>query len=240
MVEKELPTGRPAGDANMSAVLDGIKVMYEQVGTIPTHMVMTHSTWKKLREEVVDVPSLVLPECDASNIEIHGMKVRVIPDDIVDLFDKRTREHLKNDGIRMYALPNPSADIFKGHAPLRMLTGTEPRERKSWKFSTTIKQVYLDMKLKDHKRKGYFVEYKEDTPFWNARLPKLQGHLNRGETVDGVFLTGQKVTRVRIVGIRLETSRMSIPKRYLGAISTQAHWELNCVLVKEAETDDRC
>ena len=102
-------------------------------------------------------------------------------------------------------------------------------------FTTTIKQCYLDMKLKDHKRKGYFIEYKEDTPYWNVRLPKLQGHLKRGEPVDGVFLTGQKITRVRIVGISLVTSRIKIPKKYLEAISTQAHWELNCVLVKTAE-----
>lgn len=231
MEETGIFTGRPVGDANMSTVLEGIKLMHEQVGTIPTHILMTRSTWKKLREEVVDFPSLVLPEGDASNVQVWGMEVRVIPDDIVDLFDKRTREHLMNDGIRMYALPNPSADIFRGHAPLRMLAGTEPRERKSWKFSTTIKQIYLDMKLKDHKRKGYFVEYKEDTPFWNVRLNKLLDALKRGEHVDGVFLTGKKVTRVRIVGIHLETSRMSIPKKYLGAISTQAHWELNCILI---------
>ena len=100
-------------------------------------------------------------------------------------------------------------------------------------FTTTIKQCYLDMKLKDHKRKGYFIEYKEDTPYWNARLPRQQGEIKRHGEVDGVFLTGQKITRVRIVSICLVTSRVRVPKKYLGAISTQSHWELKCILVKE-------
>lgn len=101
-------------------------------------------------------------------------------------------------------------------------------------FSTTITQEYWSLKMRDYDRMGYFIEYKEDTRYWQARLPKLQEELDDVPYISGVFLVGSKPMRVRVLGVRVVTSRRRrlIPDRYAGAISTQAHWEITCDLME--------
>jgi len=58
------------------------------------------------------------------------------------------------------------------------------------KFSTTIKRGYWEEKLESVKEKGYFYEYKADTPFWHKRISNLKNNL----PVEGVFLIGSELT----------------------------------------------
>ena len=94
------------------------------------------------------------------------------------------------------------------------------------KFSTTIKRKYWEEKLDSVKQKGYFYEYKADTPFWHKRLSKLQDNL----PAEGVFLIGSEVKRVVITEI-LRSLACYIPEKYESMFNTEYVWILKCWLV---------
>ena len=94
------------------------------------------------------------------------------------------------------------------------------------KFSTTIKREYWEEKLESVKEKGYFYEYKADTPFWHRRLSKLKENL----PAEGVFLVGSEVKRVVITKI-LRVHVCQIPKKYKDMFNTDYVWVLKCLLV---------
>ena len=109
------------------------------------------------------------------------------------------------------------------------------------KFSTTIKRKYLDMKLEDWRKDGYYYEYKEASEHWNKRLEKLRNFMdNNKSTVEGVFLCGQESTRVMVDSITKRTSEEKywIPERYKDAISTDEFWVLKCILMEVKEEVD--
>jgi len=93
------------------------------------------------------------------------------------------------------------------------------------KFSTTIRKKYWKEKLESVKERGYFYEYKADTPFWHKRLSKLQDNL----PVEGVFLIGSEVKRVVITEI-LRSPICNIPKKYEDLFDTDYVWILKCFL----------
>jgi len=95
------------------------------------------------------------------------------------------------------------------------------------KFSTTIKRKYWKEKLESVKRKGYFYEYKADTPFWHKRLSKLRDNL----PAEGVFLVGSEVKRVVITEI-LRGHIHQIPEKYESMFNTDCVWRLKCRLVE--------
>jgi len=91
------------------------------------------------------------------------------------------------------------------------------------KFSTTIKREYWEEKLESVKEKGYFYEYKADTPFWHKRISKLKDNL----PVEGVFLIGSEVKRVVITEI-LRAHVYHIPEKYEDMFHTDYVWVLKC------------
>ena len=95
-------------------------------------------------------------------------------------------------------------------------------------FSTTIKRKFWDMKMQDAKDSadGWFIEYKEDTPFWNKRLKAWPNEVN-GPYLRGVFLVGREVHRVEIVIIS-KMGAENVPERYREAIRTPTVWMLWC------------
>jgi len=93
------------------------------------------------------------------------------------------------------------------------------------KFSTTIKREYWEEKLESVKEKGYFYEYKADTPFWHKRLSKLRENL----PAEGVFLVGSEVKRVVITEI-LKVHVNQIPEKYKDMFNTDYVWVLKCLL----------
>ena len=93
------------------------------------------------------------------------------------------------------------------------------------KFSTTIKRKYWKEKLESVKRKGYFYEYKADTPFWHKRISKLKDNL----PAEGVFLVGSEVKRVIITEV-LRAHVYHIPEKYKDMFNTKYVWVLKCWL----------
>lgn len=63
------------------------------------------------------------------------------------------------------------------------------------KFSTTIKRKYWLEKMEMVKLFGYFIEYKDTSPFWNKRISKLD------LPCEGVFLVGRRVYRTRVENV---------------------------------------
>lgn len=96
------------------------------------------------------------------------------------------------------------------------------------KFSTPIKKKYWDMKIQDHIRDGYFIEYKNQNNYWNPRIKRLLDQL----PCKGVFLVGKEPHRVLILEIN-EVVPEYIPERYAGEITTPMAWELKCEWVYE-------
>lgn len=91
-------------------------------------------------------------------------------------------------------------------------------------FSTTIKKIYWEEKLKDEVKNGFFYEYKSTTLYWNIRISKLLNNC----PVKGVFLVGNKPYRRCVVNISIvETA--SIPKKYKSVITTKHCYKLKCV-----------
>ncbi len=112
------------------------------------------------------------------------------------------------------------------------------------RFSTTIKRVFLDMKMEDWRKNGFFIEYKPRTEHWDKRLNKLvdQAYYVEDNTFDGVFLCGRDVTRVKVVSI-LEIELEDIPERYGRALCeingpelmTKGAWAIKCIPTDKEE-----
>ena len=102
------------------------------------------------------------------------------------------------------------------------------------KFSTTIKREYWEEKLESVEQRGYFYEYKADTPFWHKRLSKLRENL----PTEGVFLVGSEVKKVVITEI-LKVHVNQIPEKYKDIekykdmFHTDYVWVLRCWFVGE-------
>lgn len=91
------------------------------------------------------------------------------------------------------------------------------------KFSTTIKEKYWKMKMKDLKKHGFFWEFKKDSKHWRSRLDK-------GIITKGVFLIGNKPKNVIILEIQ-KIKTYAIPKRYShGLIKTKECYAIKCKL----------
>jgi len=97
-------------------------------------------------------------------------------------------------------------------------------------ISTTIKREWWNEKMKDadnctDQARRLFMEYKENTPFWNKRLSR------QGVPCDGVFLVGCEVHRVKVVTINL-INIMRVPNKYRGVMNTPDVWEIVCEVVR--------
>lgn len=96
-------------------------------------------------------------------------------------------------------------------------------------FSTTIKKKYWNMKMNDFDESGYFYEYKEDSDFWEKRMRTLRIELRKKGEVDGVFLVGNVVYRVKITEVESCWTR-HIPEKYNnGLITTPSCHYLKCI-----------
>lgn len=101
-------------------------------------------------------------------------------------------------------------------------------------ISTTIKKIFFDMKMNDLKRDGYFIEYKEENPFWVKRLSsiQLQNQGNPVKDIEIVFLVGKTPHRFKVVEI-FHTS--VIPECYASAIKTEFAYAIKCISMTDAE-----
>jgi len=108
-------------------------------------------------------------------------------------------------------------------------------------FSTTIKKIYWDMKMKDVDREGHFYEYKINNMFWGKRLGKIFRENNVDELdLPGVFLIGSRVERVRVVDLEL-VDYFEIPKKYRlpGFPMERGVWRIKCIPVNASEQEDK-
>ena len=100
------------------------------------------------------------------------------------------------------------------------------------KISTTIKKIFYEMKLQDLKQDGYFIEYKDDKPFWKIRIDNLLKEFDLrtygflGELPEIVFLVGNVPHRFKIETIFYTND---IPKKYKSALQTEYVYALKCV-----------
>ncbi len=92
------------------------------------------------------------------------------------------------------------------------------------KFTTTIKQVYFDMKMNDLNVFGYFDEYKDATPFWKTRFAHLS------PPTDAIFLVGSKVHRFTLID-KKEISRCEVPEKYISMMTTGKVLVFRCSLL---------
>lgn len=88
------------------------------------------------------------------------------------------------------------------------------------------------MKMADMEKEGYFIEYKEDKPFWKIRIDNLLKEYDLraygflGELPEIVFLVGNKPYRFRVINIFYEKD---VPERYKAAIKTEGVFAFKCV-----------
>ena len=95
----------------------------------------------------------------------------------------------------------------------------------SKKFSTTIKQIYLDMKLEDLERDGFFFEYKEKKEYWDVRISKLS------YPCKAVFLCGNKPSYFEAIEAEIVKTN-ELPDKYSEAINTKLCWRIKCISFK--------
>lgn len=106
------------------------------------------------------------------------------------------------------------------------------------KLSTTITKKNFEMKMQDIKTDGFFLEYKEEKPFWKKRLDSLLKEYDLraygflGKLPEIVFLVGNKPHRFKIAGIYYTHS---IPERYAPAINTEFCYAIKCIPLKQGE-----
>ncbi len=90
------------------------------------------------------------------------------------------------------------------------------------------------MKMVDMEKEGYFIEYKEDKPFWQKRLDNLLKEIDlrawgiRGKLPEIVFLVGNKPYRFQVINIFYE-KKIDIPEKYKSAIKTDGAFALKCI-----------
>lgn len=100
------------------------------------------------------------------------------------------------------------------------------------KISTTITKKFFEMKMADLKEVGFFIEYKEDKPFWKKRLDNILKKIDRrvwgimGELPEIIFLVGNKPYRFNVSHIFYEKN---IPEKYKDAIKTKGAFALKCI-----------
>lgn len=100
------------------------------------------------------------------------------------------------------------------------------------KIITTTTKKLFEMKMDDMEKEGYFIEYKEDKPFWKKRIDNLlkeydlRGYGFLGELPEIVFLMGNKPYRFRVCNIFYEKD---IPQRYKDAVKTDGVFAFKCV-----------
>ncbi|MFH0904505.1 MAG: hypothetical protein V1854_04875 [Methanobacteriota archaeon] len=102
------------------------------------------------------------------------------------------------------------------------------------KLSTTITKRFFEMKMQDLSTNGFFIEYKEDKPFWKKRIDnilkeydlRVYGFL--GKTPEIVFLVGSEPYRFKVVNIFYTHN---IPEEYASAINTEFTYALKCVSI---------
>ena len=100
------------------------------------------------------------------------------------------------------------------------------------KISTTITRKFFEMKMQDLEKDGYFIEYKDDKPFWKKRIDTLLKKFDLraygflGKLPEIVFLVGNKPHRFKIVNI-LYTH--VIPEKYASAIKTEFVYAFKCI-----------
>lgn len=153
------------------------------------------------------------------------LEVQTNGTDLVEKIDqckKAKVEPLIIDG-RKYNLRKPIREILNG-LKLEFKDAVVPFNSPK-KFTTTIKKKYWDQKMIEHKEKGYFIEYKQDSKYWRKRLNKITLPTN------GVFLVGQKVYKVAV----LEIYKRDTKEVFLDPppeIPTDKCWCIKCVLNK--------
>ncbi|MFA4934961.1 MAG: hypothetical protein WC568_03905 [Candidatus Methanoperedens sp.] len=92
------------------------------------------------------------------------------------------------------------------------------------KFTTTIKQKYLDLKMADMEVSGYFDEYKDATTFWKTRFANLF------PPTDAIFLVGSKVHRFTLIE-KKAISRCEVPEKYISMMTTEKVLVFRCALL---------
>lgn len=104
------------------------------------------------------------------------------------------------------------------------------------KISTTIKKSYFIEKMKDLKKDGYFIEYKECKPFWLKRLNKLitqDGYARLKEHTEIVFLVGKEVYRFKVNNMWY--TQDNIPAKYSDAIKSGEAIAISCSEIKATD-----
>ena len=102
-------------------------------------------------------------------------------------------------------------------------------------ISTTITKKFFDMKMEDIKEMGFFIEYKEDKPFWKKRIDNLLKEYDLrcygflGKQPEIVFLVGNKPYRFRVVHLFYTKE---LPEKYASAITTEFAYAIKCVELK--------
>lgn len=91
-------------------------------------------------------------------------------------------------------------------------------------FTTTIMRKNWEMKMRDHKKKGYFYEYKSMKEHWNKRIPNLE------PPCSGVFIVGRDSYLVEIQEVLVGKTHQ-IPERYAPFVETEKCYILKCVVV---------
>lgn len=89
------------------------------------------------------------------------------------------------------------------------------------KFTTTIKQIYFDMKMEDLKIFGYFEEYKDITPFWKRRFIHLS------LPTKAFFLVGSEPHHFILIEKKV-ISKQEIPEKYRSMINTEKVLVFRC------------
>lgn len=100
------------------------------------------------------------------------------------------------------------------------------------KISTTITKKNFEMKMQDLKQDRFFIEYKEEKPFWKKRIDSLLKEYDLrvygflGAVPEIVFLVGSKPYRYNITNIFYTNV---IPEKYAPLIKTEYAYGFKCI-----------
>ena len=116
------------------------------------------------------------------------------------------------------------------------------------KISTTIKAIYLNQKIEQQKKEGFFYEYKPDTPFWRKRLELFMELTRFGKCDKPItemnLLCGQVSHKADVYNVR----KVETPKEHLesGVVSTNLSYRItgifqeplnNCLIDESRERE---
>lgn len=86
-------------------------------------------------------------------------------------------------------------------------------------FTTTIKRVWFEEKMKDARlNAGLFEEYKDETEHWNKRIGGLD------PPCPGVYLIGSEVFRFTVLLVRESQPLETVPDKYKPALNGPRVW----------------